>query len=82
MWAVLLTLIGDPPNIMIGSCGGLTVSMDFINNIAPIILPMLFLTTYIFALLYKKKLTAKAENKAKVMQMDEAYRQLKTRYCW
>ena len=65
------TLIGDPPNIMIGSAVGLNF-MDFIYNLTPIIIPILFVTTFIFALIYKKKLTAKAENKAKVMQMDES----------
>ncbi len=64
------TLIGDPPNIMIGSSVGLTF-MDFIKNDAPIILPMLFITTYIFMLMFKKKLVATQEAKDHVMQMNE-----------
>lgn len=64
------TLIGDPPNIMIGSSVGLTF-IDFLKNEAVIIFPILFLTTYIFVLIYKKKLVAKNEVKEKIMLMDE-----------
>lgn len=64
------TLVGDPPNIMIGSSVGLSF-MDFLKNDAPVILPMLFITTYIFVLIYKKKLLAKKENKDKILQMNE-----------
>lgn len=64
------TLVGDPPNIMIGSSVGLSF-MDFLKNDAPIILPMLFITTYAFVLLYKKRLVTKKENMEKVLQMNE-----------
>lgn len=64
------TLIGDPPNIMIGSGAGLSF-MDFIRNNSPIILPLLFLTVYIFVLIYRKKLKASEEAKKKVMAVDE-----------
>jgi Na+/H+ antiporter NhaD and related arsenite permeases len=64
------TLVGDPPNIMIGSSVGLSF-MEFIKNDAPVIIPILFITTYIFVLLYKKKLVAKKENMEKVLQMNE-----------
>lgn len=64
------TLIGDPPNIMIGSAVGLTF-MDFIKNVAVIAIPLLFLITYIFVLIYKKKLNTTSEAKAAIMSMDE-----------
>jgi len=64
------TLIGDPPNIMIGSSVGLTF-MDFIVNDAVIALPILFVTTYIFMLVFKKRLVASQEAKDHVMQMNE-----------
>ncbi|KZL89839.1 SLC13 family permease [Clostridium magnum] len=64
------TLIGDPPNIMIGSSVGLTFT-DFIKYDAPIIVPLLLLTTYIFSLLYKRKLTTTKEAKEKILKMDE-----------
>lgn len=64
------TLIGDPPNIMIGSSVGLTF-MDFLKNVGVIAVPMLFLTTYIFVLIYRKSLFASEEAKLKVMGMNE-----------
>lgn len=64
------TLIGDPPNIMIGSSAGLSF-MAFIRNIGVFILPLLFLTTYIFVLIYRKKLVAPVEARRKIMGMDE-----------
>jgi Na+/H+ antiporter NhaD and related arsenite permeases len=64
------TLIGDPPNIMIGSSVGLTFT-DFIKYDAPVVLPLLLLTTFIFALIYKRKLTTTEEAKEKVLKMDE-----------
>lgn len=64
------TLIGDPPNIMIGSAVSLSF-MDFIFNDAVIAIPLLFLTTYVFVLIYKKKLTTSQEAKEKIMQINE-----------
>lgn len=64
------TLVGDPPNIMIGSAVGLNF-MDFLKNDAIIAIPLLFLTTYIFALIYRKKLKTSVEAKARVMKMNE-----------
>ncbi len=64
------TLIGDPPNIMIGSAANFSF-MDFIKNDAVIILPILFLTTYIFVLLYRKKLVTSESAQASIMTVDE-----------
>ena len=64
------TLIGDPPNIMIGSDVGFSF-MDFISNNSIIILPLLLLTVYIFVLIYRKKLKTTDEAKRLVMSMDE-----------
>lgn len=64
------TLIGDPPNIMIGSAVGLSF-LDFIKNVAPITIILLFITTYLLVLIYQKKLTASPEAKQKIMQIDE-----------
>jgi len=64
------TLIGDPPNIMIGSSVGLTF-MEFINNVAVIAVPILFISTYIFVLVYRKKLVTTEEAKLKVLQLNE-----------
>ncbi len=64
------TLVGDPPNILIGSAVGLSF-MDFIKNAAVIVFPILFLTTFIFALMYRKKLKASDEVKKEVLALDE-----------
>lgn len=64
------TLVGDPPNIMIGSATGYDF-MDFIRNNAGIIVLILFIMTYILALMFKKKLIASPELKAKLLYIDE-----------
>lgn len=64
------TLVGDPPNILIGSAVGFSF-MDFLRNDGPVILPMLFLTTLIFALIYKKKLVASQEVKDALLSLNE-----------
>lgn len=64
------TLIGDPPNIMIGSSVGLTF-MDFLSNLGLFIFPLLVLTTFLFALIFRKQLNTTDECKAKVMAVNE-----------
>ncbi len=64
------TLIGDPPNIMIGSKLHLTF-MDFIYHLAPailIILPFFFL---MMKLMFGKGLHVREELKQRIMKMDE-----------
>ncbi len=63
------TLIGDPPNIMIGSQAGLDF-MSFVLNTAPIALPILMITSGLFAIIYRKSLVASDEVKAKVLSAD------------
>lgn len=64
------TLIGDPPNIMIGSAVGLDF-MSFIKVNAPIAIFMLVLTTLIFAVMNKKGLNTTEEAREKVLKVDE-----------
>ena len=64
------TLIGDPPNILIGSALDLSF-MDFIKELSPIVLTCLVLVITIFYFLWKKDLVATDENRQKIMQMDE-----------
>lgn len=64
------TLIGDPPNIMIGSQAGLNF-VDFLMNDAVIAFPILFVTSFIFAFVYRKSLVADEMAKAKIMELDE-----------
>lgn len=62
------TLIGDPPNIMIGSKTGLDF-VDFLVNDAVIAIPILLLTSVLFALIFKKYLVASEQDKKKVMEL-------------
>ena len=64
------TLIGDPPNIMIGSSTSLSF-MDFIFNTAPVCLVILVASTLAFAFIYRKNLHTKPEYKKKVLEMNE-----------
>ncbi len=64
------TLIGDPPNIMIGSATGLGF-MDFLVNLAPVVVVIFIVTMLIFKFLFKKQYDCKDSNKRKILQMDE-----------
>jgi Na+/H+ antiporter NhaD/arsenite permease-like protein len=64
------TLIGDPPNIMIGSSTNLGF-MDFIFNTAPICIVILAVSTLAFAFIYRKNFHTKPEYKEKVLKMNE-----------
>lgn len=65
------TLIGDPPNIMIGSAVKELTFMAFIENLAPIAIFNLIVVIFIVEILYKKGLHTKPELQADLMQMDE-----------
>jgi Na+/H+ antiporter NhaD/arsenite permease-like protein len=64
------TLIGDPPNIMIGSAVGLSFNA-FLINLAPIVLVILPLTLVPFYLIWGRKLSAKPEHREQVMRYRE-----------
>ncbi|HEU4965156.1 MAG TPA: ArsB/NhaD family transporter [Bacilli bacterium] len=65
------TLIGDPPNIMIGSAVPALTFMEFIYNLMPIALIILAVTIALFVLIYRKQLKADPERKAKIMSFNE-----------
>lgn len=65
------TLIGDPPNIMIGSAVGLGF-MDFVVNLAPIVIIIFVITMFVLKLVYKKDLHASEEQRQKIMNLDES----------
>lgn len=64
------TLIGDPPNIMIGSAAGLGF-VDFLVNLTPVVIVISFVVLFLLKLIYKDFLKTKDENKQKIMKMDE-----------
>ncbi|MBI2990457.1 MAG: ArsB/NhaD family transporter [Candidatus Magasanikbacteria bacterium] len=63
------TLIGDPPNILIGSAAGLTFN-QFLSNLAPISLIVTVITLGLLYLWYRNELVATPEAQATVMKFD------------
>jgi Na+/H+ antiporter NhaD/arsenite permease-like protein len=64
------TLIGDPPNIMIGSAVGLSFN-DFLFNLAPVVLLILPLTLIPIYLIWGRRLAADPEDRRQVMSYRE-----------
>ncbi len=64
------TLIGDPPNIMIGSASGMGF-VDFFVNLAPVVVVIFAVVIFIFRFMYKKNLTITKEKRDKIMAMNE-----------
>jgi len=65
------TLIGDPPNIMIGSAVKELTFLAFIENLAPIIAIIMAVYVPIFMLIFRKQLRTTPELKARLMEMEE-----------
>jgi Na+/H+ antiporter NhaD/arsenite permease-like protein len=65
------TLIGDPPNIMIGSAAGFDF-MSFLTNLGPVIIIVLTIFSFIAVLLFKKQMVVSNERKARIMDFDES----------
>lgn len=64
------TLIGYPPNIMIGTATNLSF-MDFIRNTGAAVVLSMIVSIICYRLIYKKSLTVDEKNVQKVMQPDE-----------
>lgn len=64
------TLIGDPPNILIGAQVGLSFN-QFVVHLAPVVLIVLAVHTLAIHLIWGRKLHATPESRARVMAMDE-----------
>ena len=62
------TLIGDPPNIMIGSAAGLSF-LDFVRYDAPVVAVILAVVILIFRFLYGRRLFVDEGDCAKVMAL-------------
>ncbi|MAE44638.1 MAG: hypothetical protein CMF63_06605 [Magnetovibrio sp.] len=65
------TLIGDPPNILIGSATGLTF-MQFLTNLGPVSVVVLIVMVPIFRLLWGKGLVADEKRRERIMRFKEA----------
>jgi Na+/H+ antiporter NhaD/arsenite permease-like protein len=64
------TLIGEPPNIMIGSATGLGF-MDFVFNLTPVIVVIYVFTIFFIQIIYRKELIAKPEQQKIIMKLNE-----------
>ena len=64
------TLIGDPPNIIIGSRAGLSFN-DFLFNLTPIIVILVVVFLGLCKLLWGRTMTYDPERAAKVMALEE-----------
>lgn len=64
------TLIGDPPNIMIGSEAGLGFA-DFILNTAPVVVIIMAASLLCFYLMFGRKLKVSDDAMQAVMELDE-----------
>lgn len=65
------TLIGDPPNIMIGGATNLSF-MDFLVNLGPIVVVIFIVVLFLLKQIYGKQLKISEENKAKIAEFDES----------
>ncbi len=65
------TLIGDPPNIMIGSAADLGF-LDFLKTLGPIVLINFILLCFIIYFLFRKQLKVSIERRARIMEFDES----------
>ncbi|WP_130807866.1 SLC13 family permease [Senegalia massiliensis] len=64
------TLIGDPPNIMIGSATNLGF-MDFVLNLGPVVVIILIATLFMIKFIYGNSMNVSQELKDKLMKFDE-----------
>lgn len=64
------TLVGDPPNIMIGSAAGFSFN-DFLVHSLPVVLVTWLITLIFFRFLFRKDLKAEPQNIDQLMAMNE-----------
>ena len=65
------TLIGDPPNIIIGSAAGLSF-MDFVNELTPVIAVIMAVVLFVLWLFFKKDLHTTFEKMEAVANLDNS----------
>lgn len=64
------TLVGDPPNIMIGSAAGFSFN-SFLTHSLPIVLVVWFATLFVLRIVYKNEITEKPQHVDELMKMNE-----------
>ena len=65
------TLIGDPPNIIIGSAAGFSF-MDFVNELTGIIAIIFLCITSLMLFIYRKQMVALPEKMAEIANLDNS----------
>ena len=65
------TLIGDPPNIIIGSAGGLSF-MDFVKELTGVVAVILFFIIIFMVICFKKALKASPEKMQEISKIDNS----------
>ncbi len=65
------TLIGDPPNIMIGSAANLSF-MDFVIHLTPVIILQVLVVSGLFYIFFRKKIQTSAIARARIMEMKKS----------
>jgi Na+/H+ antiporter NhaD/arsenite permease-like protein len=65
------TLIGDPPNILIGSASGLTF-VDFLLNLTPVIVLVFVAFAVVIAVLFRRQMTVAPEVREAVLAIDDS----------
>ena len=63
------TLVGDPPNIFIGSAAGLSFN-DFLRNLFPVTVITIFYSFFLLKFIHRKDLTGKPRNFKAVLNID------------
>ncbi|MEX2646502.1 MAG: ArsB/NhaD family transporter [Gaiellaceae bacterium] len=74
------TLIGDPPNIMIGTRIKELSFLDFIVNLAPVSFVTLTIVTVVLYLVFRRQLVIEPERQAEVAKLDPARDMRESRY--
>ena len=65
------TLIGDPPNIIIGSAAGLSFN-DFVVTLLPVVVIILFINSLLLHLMWRRRLQTDAGHAARVQSLRPA----------
>ena len=65
------TLVGDPPNIMIGSASGFSFN-SFIIHLMPVVLLAMGIALLLFKVIYRKDLHSTSRRVEQIIEMDES----------
>lgn len=64
------TLVGDPPNVIIGSAAGLSF-VSFLTHLAPLVVVAWLVALLVLRLVFRRELAVRPTNTAALLQLDE-----------